>query len=85
MGSGQNKELNLFNEQKKQETEQNSKVTTSVQMGFGRASIKGRPNIDEISKRNELEEKQDRKSIYTVAGIMALLIVVVIVLVYFFS
>ena len=45
----------------------------------------GRPDLNKINKRNVEEEKQDRKSIYTVAGIMALLMVVVLVLVYFFS
>ena len=85
MGSSQNKELNLFNEQKKQEAEGNSKVTKSVQMGFGRASIRGRPNIDEISKRNELEEKQDRKLLYIKTVIVALLIIIFMFLIYFFS
>ena len=50
-----------------------------------RASVTGRPNIDEISKRNEEAEKRERKSFYTVAGIIVLLIIVVIFLVYFFS
>ena len=45
----------------------------------------GRPNIDEINKRNAEEEKQDRKSSYIVTGIMALSVVVVLVLLYFFT
>ena len=44
-----------------------------------------RLDLNEIKKRNAEEEKQDRKSIYIVAGIIALLVLVVIVLVYFFS
>ena len=44
----------------------------------------GRPNIDEINKRNAEEEKQDRKSSYIVTGIMVLLVVAVMVLAYFF-
>ena len=44
-----------------------------------------RIDLNEIKKRNAEEEKQDRKSIYIVAGIIALLVLVVIVLVYFFS
>ena len=48
-------------------------------------SITGRPNIDEISKRNEEEIKRERKSFYTVAGIIILFIVIVVVLIYFFS
>ena len=49
------------------------------------ASITGRPNIDEISKRNEEAAKQERKSFYTVTGIIILLIIVIVFLVYFFS
>ena len=44
----------------------------------------GRPNIDEINKRNAEEERQDRKSSYIVTGIMVLLVVAVMVLAYFF-
>ena len=44
-----------------------------------------RIDLNEIKKRNAEEEKQDRKSIYIVAGIIALLVLAVIVLVYFFS
>ena len=44
-----------------------------------------RLDLNEIKKRNTEEEKQDRKSIYIVAGIIALLVLVAIVLVYFFS
>ena len=50
-----------------------------------RPTITGRPNIDEISKRNEEAEKRERKSFYTATGIIVLLITVVILLVYFFS
>ena len=49
------------------------------------ASITGRPNIDEISKRNEEAERREKKSFYTVTGIIVLFIVVVVVLIYFFS
>ena len=50
-----------------------------------RISIAGRPNINEISKRNEAIANQERKSFYTVAGIIVLLIIAVIFLLYFFS
>ena len=50
-----------------------------------RTSIAGRPNIDEISKRNEAIAKQERKSFYKVAGIIVLLIIAIILLLYFFS
>ena len=49
------------------------------------SSVTGRPNIDVISKRNEEEAKQERKSVYIVAGVLILLIGVVVFLVYFFS
>ena len=50
----------------------------------GRPTITGRPNIDEISKRNEEAERREKKSFYTVTGIIVLFIVVVVVLIYFF-
>ena len=50
-----------------------------------RISISGRPNINEISKRNEAIANQERKSFYTVAGIIVLLIIAIIFLLYFFS
>ena len=50
-----------------------------------RISIAGRPNINEISKRNEAIAKQERKSFYKVAGIIVLLIIAIIFLLYFFS
>ena len=50
-----------------------------------RISIAGRPNINEISKRNEAIANQERKSYYTSAGIIVLLIIAIIFLLYFFS
>ena len=50
-----------------------------------RISIAGRPDINEISKRNEAIAKQERKSFYKVAGIIVLLIIAIIFLLYFFS
>ena len=50
-----------------------------------RISIAGRPDINEISKRNEAMANQERKSFYTVAGIIVLLIIAIIFLLYFFS
>ena len=50
-----------------------------------RTSITGRPNINEISKRNEAEANQERKSFYMVAGIIVLLIIAIIFLLYFVS
>ena len=50
-----------------------------------RISIAGRPDINEISKRNEAIANQEKKSFYTVAGIIVLLIIAIIFLLYFFS
>ena len=50
-----------------------------------RKFIAGRPNINEISKRNEAIAKQERKSFYKLAGIIVLLIIAIIFLLYFFS
>ena len=50
-----------------------------------RIFIADRPNINEISKRNETIANQERKSFYKVAGIIVLLIVAMIFLLYFFS
>ena len=50
-----------------------------------RISIAGRPNINEISKRNEAIANQERKSFYMSAGIIVLLIIAIIFLLYFFS
>ena len=52
---------------------------------ISRTSIAGRPNINEISKRNEAIAKQEKKSFYRVAGIIVLLIIAIIFLLYFFS
>ena len=51
----------------------------------GHISTSGRPDINEISKRNEAIAKQERKSFYMVAGIIVLLIIAIIFLLYFFS
>ena len=48
-------------------------------------TIKARPDINEISKRNEIEEMQEKKTTYIRAGIIVLLVVVVALVVYFFS
>ena len=52
---------------------------------MSRTSIAGRPNINEISKRTEVIANQERKSFYTVAGIIVLLIIAIVFLLYFFS
>ena len=73
------------NKDKDQTFEQDNNIIASAQREIDRASIKGRPDINEISKRNEETEKQERKSFYITTGIIVLLITVVVLLVYFFS
>ena len=48
-------------------------------------TLTGRPDLNEINKRNAEEAKQERKSVYIVAGVLILLIGVVVLLIYFFS
>ena len=45
----------------------------------------GRTNINDINKRNAEQEKHEKKSSYTVAGIIVFLIAFIIVAVYFLS
>ena len=45
----------------------------------------GRTNINDINKRNAEQDKQEKKSSYTVAGIIVLFIAFIIVVVYFLS
>ena len=62
------------------------KTVTSTQEGTQETSAsKKRPNIDVITARNEEEAKQDRKSSYRILGIVALLVVVIIIAIYFLS
>ena len=74
---------------KSQTIEKNDGTVMSTQKErpreISRISIAGRPNINEISKRNEMIANQERKSSYTVAGIIVLLIIAIIFLLYFFS
>ena len=60
-------------------------VTSTREETNKRSMSTGRPNIDDITKRNEEEKKQDRKSTYTIAGIVVLLIAVIVIAIYFFS
>ena len=73
------------NKDKDQTFGQDNNTIASAQREIDHASIKGRPNINEISKRNEETAKQERKSAYTIAGIIVFLIIVVMFLVYFFN
>ena len=85
MGSNNDYEQELFDLPKNQNVGQSDNKVDFRQREYGRSSIKGRPNIDEISKRNEEEEKRARKLSRITTGIIILLIIVVMLLVYFFS
>ena len=66
--------------------EKEGESMTSTQERVQEAStLTGRPNIDVITARNEEEAKQDRKSSYKTAGIVALLVVIVMIAIYFFG
>ena len=45
----------------------------------------GRTNINDINKRHAEQEKQEKKSSYTVTGVIVLFIAFIIVAVYFLS
>jgi cobalamin biosynthesis Mg chelatase CobN len=63
-----------------------AKTVTSTQKETDKRSMStGRPNIDDINKRNAEEKKQDRKSSYIIAGIVVLLIAVIVIAIYFLS
>ena len=66
--------------------EKDDETVTSTREGVQETStLTGRPNIDVITARNEEEAKRDRKSSYKIAGIIALLVVIVMIAIYFFS
>ena len=60
-------------------------VKKERQRDDNRASVTGRPNINEISKRNEEAAQQETKSFYKIAVIILLLVMAAMYLVYFFS
>ena len=71
---------------KEQTVEKDDETVTSTREGVQETStLTGRPNIDVITARNEEEVTQDRKSSYKKAGIVALLVVVIIIAIYFLS
>ena len=83
-------EMSNNNDNDKDQTiKQDYKITAPEKKKHDHIYIKGRPNIHEISKRNEEDEKRDRKSFYIVTGIIvliiALLLIAVVLLVDSFS
>ena len=71
---------------KDQTVEKNEETMASTQEGTQETSAAtNRPNINDITARNEEEVRQDRKSSYKKAGIVALLVAVIIIAIYFLS
>ena len=71
---------------KDQKVEKDDETITSTQEGTQETSeVTNRPNIDVITARNEEEVAQDRKSSYKVLGIVALLVAVIVIAIYFLS
>ena len=71
---------------KDQSRERNVEAVASTQerLQDNHASTR-RTNINDINKRNAEQEKQEKKSSYTLAGIIVLLTVFIIGAVYFFN
>ena len=70
---------------KDQIVEKDDEIVTPTQEGTQETSAsKKRPNIDVITARNEEEAKQGRKASYSILGIVALLVAVIIIAIYFF-
>ena len=71
---------------KNQAINKDGKAASSTQKNMDASNIPtGRTDLNEINKRNAEEAKQERKSVYIVAGVLILLIGLVVLLVYFFS
>ena len=69
---------------KDQTVEKDDETVTSTQEGTQEASAAtNRPNINAIIARNEEEVARDRKSLYINTGIVALLVLVIIIVIYF--
>ena len=69
---------------KGQIVEKNDETATSTQEKTQETSAAtNRPNIDVITARNEEEVARDRKSLYMKTGIVALLVLVIIIVIYF--
>jgi len=82
------------NYDKDQTDGQDEEIATSTQEKDSRATIlyktiKGRPDINKISRRNREEKKREKKSNYIITGTIILIIVlsilVIMLLVDFFS
>ena len=70
----------------KRTARKNDEIATSTQERLQESFVPtGRPNINEINKRNAEQDKQEKKASYKVAGTAILAIVLIVIAVYVFS
>ena len=70
----------------KRTVKKNDETVTSTQERLQESyAPTGRPNINEINKRNAEQDKQEKKASYKVAGVAILAIVLIVIAVYVFS
>ena len=70
----------------KRTARKNDEIVASTQERLQESFVPtGRPNINEINKRNAEQDKQEKKASYKVAGTAILAIVLIVIAVYVFS
>ena len=70
----------------KRTARKNDEIVASTQERLQESFVPtGRPNINEINKRNAEQDKQEKKASYKVAGAAILAIVLIVIAVYVFS
>ena len=70
----------------KKTVKKNDEIVTSTQERLQESyAPTGRPDINEINKRNAEQDKQEKKASYKVAGMVILAIVLIVITVYVFS
>ena len=70
----------------KRTAKKNDEIVTSTQERLQESFVPtGRPNINEINKRNAEQDKQEKKASYKVVGVAILAIVLIVIAVYVFS
>ena len=70
----------------KKTVKKNDEIVTSTQERPQEAyAPTGRPDINEINKRNAEQDKQEKKASYKVVGVAILAIVLIVIAVYVFS
>ena len=70
----------------KRTAKKNDEIVTSTQERQQESfASTGRPNINEINKRNAEQDKQEKKASYKVVGMVILAIALIVIAVYAFS